>query len=272
MNHWISTTIDQIETADLPAPVYRTARRLLDLDQAGTGVIKLSTISMLDIAGTASTGTMRRHLWALAKAGIIHYSINGAVHVSFCAAPVITECAPTRAERAQPDPVITECAPTRAERAPVITQRASSSSLSVSLSSQEKKETETKTAGARRQTDPAYAAVCRKWEQEGFGLITPMVEKQLAGALDQYPQDWIAQAMDRAVARGKRHWSYTMGILRNWQREGYNGEGAHVPARPSTATAAATAAPSPVVPPDDYQPDIPVNIEDWLNDPASIGF
>lgn len=293
MQDWTTSTTQHIEAADLPAPVYRTARRLLDLAAAtGQHAIKLDHNGALGFCGTDSPGTMRRHLGTLAKHGIIHYSVNGAVHVSFCAAPVLTECAPTRAEcapiltqRAQtPPPVITERASTRTERAqpatiltqraPVITECAptraecasSSSSLSLSLTQKEKTETKTKTETTRRASDPAYAAICRKWEQEGFGLITPMVEKQLGDALAAYPDDWIAKAMDRAVARGKRHWSYTQGILRNWQREGFNGDADHQPAQ---AAPAAARTPSPVVPPDDYEPEIPMNME-WIHDPVAI--
>ena len=64
-------TMDQIEAADLPATVYRTAVRLLR--RASNGRVELSEAELKQICQTDSEGTMRSHLVQLAAAGILRY-------------------------------------------------------------------------------------------------------------------------------------------------------------------------------------------------------
>lgn len=88
---YIATALQQIEVAELSAAQYRTARRLLD--RAGhDGQLLLSLDEALTIAGTTALGTLRGHLIALARAGILRYSnARGALLVGFLAWPVITQ-------------------------------------------------------------------------------------------------------------------------------------------------------------------------------------
>mgnify|MGYP001012010647 CR=1 FL=1 len=84
----IDTVICSIEDANLPAPHYRTARRLLDLVDDG-GQVKISRRAMMDLCQTDAEGTMRSHLGALKAAGLIHFSTNAAVYVAFLAFPTV---------------------------------------------------------------------------------------------------------------------------------------------------------------------------------------
>jgi hypothetical protein len=113
----VSQVVASIRSANISAELYRTARELLDL-VGDNGQVKISKQAMMDICHTESDGTMRRQLGSLKKAGIIHFSTNDFVHVSFVGFPTVDEMitgrAPTRVGRA----------PTRGGRAPVITGRA----------------------------------------------------------------------------------------------------------------------------------------------------
>lgn len=73
--------LEQIDTADIPAAVYRTAIRLLNM--AVNGHVRLTKDEMRDICGTTTDGTVRSHLWQLSAACIIHYSTNEDVYVNF---------------------------------------------------------------------------------------------------------------------------------------------------------------------------------------------
>lgn len=68
--------------AYLTAPQYRTARQLLD--RVGTdGTIRLERDQLKQICNTAADGTMRAHLIALSRHGIIKYFINRQVYIQF---------------------------------------------------------------------------------------------------------------------------------------------------------------------------------------------
>lgn len=77
--------LEQIEQADLPATVYRTAIRLLRRAIADGGTFALDEAGLLDICQTNAEGTMRSHLVQLASAGIIRYKRRGFVIISFLA-------------------------------------------------------------------------------------------------------------------------------------------------------------------------------------------
>ena len=79
MNDWV--IVDALDRAELPAAIYRTARRLLDLTQPGDLYVRVSYEQMEMICGTTSQETVRGHLSALARTGIITYRRNAAVHV-----------------------------------------------------------------------------------------------------------------------------------------------------------------------------------------------
>jgi hypothetical protein len=67
----------QIEAADLPCPVYRTARRLLDRAAATDGFVALSDADLRGICQSEAEGTLRSHLIQMQAAGIIRYNRRG---------------------------------------------------------------------------------------------------------------------------------------------------------------------------------------------------
>ena len=75
-------------------------------------------------------------------------------------------------------------------------------------------------SGLSRQTDPAYAEVCTAIEQNGFGMMTPIIADEVGTLLAEYPKDWILDAMKVSVQQNKRKLSYTAGILRKWRADG----------------------------------------------------
>ena len=75
--------VERIETANLPAATYRTARRLLDVADQRTGAARLSHERMREIVGTDADATVRRHLVELQGAGIIAYRRNSDVQIWF---------------------------------------------------------------------------------------------------------------------------------------------------------------------------------------------
>jgi hypothetical protein len=77
--------LEQIEQADLPATVYRTAIRLLRRAINGGGTFTLEEADLLDICQTDAEGTARSHLVQLAAAGIIRYKRRGFVSITFLA-------------------------------------------------------------------------------------------------------------------------------------------------------------------------------------------
>lgn len=71
-----------------------------------------------------------------------------------------------------------------------------------------------------RQTDIDFARLCSKFESEGFGTLTEIFAQQISALLDEYPVDWIDDAMVVAVSAGTRTIRYTVGILKRWRSEG----------------------------------------------------
>lgn len=53
-----------------------------------------------------------------------------------------------------------------------------------------------------------------------IGPLTPMMAEALRDAEEQYPANWIAEAVDIAVKANKRSWRYVEAILRRWQEGG----------------------------------------------------
>jgi hypothetical protein len=75
--------VERIETAELNAAVYRTARRLLDMCNQQTGAARVTHEQMRTIAGTNADGTARNHLHQLQAAGILTYRRDGDVRIWF---------------------------------------------------------------------------------------------------------------------------------------------------------------------------------------------
>ncbi|MEK7681833.1 MAG: DnaD domain protein [Chloroflexota bacterium] len=58
------------------------------------------------------------------------------------------------------------------------------------------------------------------YEQEKFGLLTPMVAEKLKDFESEYSEEWIAEAMRLSVEHNHRRLSYVEGILKRWRDEG----------------------------------------------------
>ena len=76
-------------------------------------------------------------------------------------------------------------------------------------------------SGTARQASTA----AQVYEQE-IGLVTPSVAEALAAASERYPEDWVVAALRAAVRHNARSWAYAEAILRRWERDGPDLEGA----------------------------------------------
>lgn len=58
--------------------------------------------------------------------------------------------------------------------------------------------------------------------EQNIGLLTPMLAESLKDAEDEYPQEWVEEAIRIAVEKNVRNWRYVEAILRRWQERGYD--------------------------------------------------
>jgi DnaD/phage-associated family protein len=56
--------------------------------------------------------------------------------------------------------------------------------------------------------------------ENNVGPITPMMAEKLKEAEEEYPVEWIEDAINIAVINNVRKWPYVEAILKNWQEEG----------------------------------------------------
>ncbi len=56
--------------------------------------------------------------------------------------------------------------------------------------------------------------------EENIGPLTPMIADTLRDAEQEYPADWVEDAMLIAVKNNVRRWVYVDAILRSWKEEG----------------------------------------------------
>ena len=89
----------QIQSASLPAKTERNAWRLLALAGEENGHITLTWPDLCALCDSLHNGAARRHLSRLVQAGIIHYSSNEYIYISFLAWPPAD---PSRAVSARP--------------------------------------------------------------------------------------------------------------------------------------------------------------------------
>lgn len=59
--------------------------------------------------------------------------------------------------------------------------------------------------------------------EENIGPLTPLIADTLRAAQEEYPEDWITEAIQIAVRNNVRRWNYISSILKRWQEEGRNG-------------------------------------------------
>jgi len=59
--------------------------------------------------------------------------------------------------------------------------------------------------------------------QENIGPLTPIIADALREAEDNYPVEWVEEAIKIAVQNNVRRWRYVDSILDRWQKEGRDG-------------------------------------------------
>ena len=67
---------------------------------------------------------------------------------------------------------------------------------------------------------PAAAAGLFEYYENNIGPLTQAIAERLKGALEEYPESWILDAMGIAVDMNKRSWRYAEVILERWMSEG----------------------------------------------------
>ena len=61
------------------------------------------------------------------------------------------------------------------------------------------------------------------YEKE-IGKLTETIKNLVNDALENFPEDWVRDAIKEAVRQNKRKWSYIEAILKNWKNEGRSGK------------------------------------------------
>ncbi len=56
--------------------------------------------------------------------------------------------------------------------------------------------------------------------EKHIGMLTPMISEALKDAENEYPPEWIEEAVRIAVEMNKRNWKYIGAILQRWRDEG----------------------------------------------------
>ena len=67
---------------------------------------------------------------------------------------------------------------------------------------------------------PDRPNIFRLFEREIGQTITHMLAEDLKDAEQEFPHEWIVDAIKEAVAHNKRNWRYVRAILDNWQQKG----------------------------------------------------
>lgn len=72
------------------------------------------------------------------------------------------------------------------------------------------------------ETDQDQSSRCNilKFYEENIGLISPLVAEKLDYWIEDTEEDLVQFALEKAVLAGKRNFSYTEGILKNWTNQG----------------------------------------------------
>jgi DnaD/phage-associated family protein len=60
--------------------------------------------------------------------------------------------------------------------------------------------------------------------EQNIGPLTPLIADQISRAIEDYPDDWIEDALTEAVSYNRRSWRYVSRILENWQASGRSEE------------------------------------------------
>jgi len=73
-----------------------------------------------------------------------------------------------------------------------------------------------------KQNYPNQKGLVRLYE-ENIGPLTPLIAEMLKDAESEYPEQWLQEAIQIAVANNVRKWSYIEAILKSWKEEGRDG-------------------------------------------------
>jgi DnaD/phage-associated family protein len=73
-----------------------------------------------------------------------------------------------------------------------------------------------KTAGTEVEETPNIFVLY----EQNIGMLTPMIAEELREAEEQYPGEWIEDAIREAVSLNKRSWRYIVRILERWTTDG----------------------------------------------------
>jgi DnaD/phage-associated family protein len=84
----------------------------------------------------------------------------------------------------------------------------------------QERETESSAEGSSSlSSSNILARVAKAYESE-IGVLSSMVQEELSAMVDEYPADWIEDAIRQAAVQNVRKLSYVRSILSNWQTEG----------------------------------------------------
>lgn len=67
--------------------------------------------------------------------------------------------------------------------------------------------------------DPDFGALVRAYESD-IGMITPTTRDLLIEDFEEYPHEWLHDAIKIAVLQNNRRWAYVRGILKRWAVDG----------------------------------------------------
>ena len=88
----------------------------------------------------------------------------------------------------------------------------------VSQEMEEEKEVKWKRKG-KAGSDNDFERVKEVFEKD-FGMLTPLLGKEIEDALARWPVEWILEALKIAVDNNARNWKYAKRILERWEMEG----------------------------------------------------
>jgi len=66
----------------------------------------------------------------------------------------------------------------------------------------------------------SFKTIVKAYESE-IGLLTPLIGEEIHATIDEYPLEWITDAISIAAKSNKRNWRYVHGILRRCRAEGH---------------------------------------------------
>jgi len=96
--------------------------------------------------------------------------------------------------------------------------------VAVTVEPQEDERPDARPMESPPELDAKLGEVARTYEQE-IGVLSAMVQQELVTLVDEYPADWIRDAIRQAALQNVRKLSYVRSILANWRTEGRSARG-----------------------------------------------